>query len=233
MQRISSFWNFLIPDSRIIVKKAAADQARTVLVLGWGGCKPHSIQKVVDFYAEKSSVHCLAFIMPLGIPHFARLALLRPIILELQKLKQQGSNSVSVHAFSNNGTWSYATLAATIERESLREQVPRFDRLVLDSGPQLFHHDIGMHEEVRIFARVLTSVALGKPVYHHHVVTPVIKTALYLTAVFHRFVRFLQRFVPLNIVPPYLEMNEYLRDRAPVIPTMFMFSKVSDDLSNL
>ena len=213
---------------------------RAVLVLGWGGSKPRSISRIADFYAERG-VDTVSFIMPLVIPHFARMALLRPIVLHLQQLRGQGVESFDVHAFSNNGCWAWATLsdmldgpatattaattAASATASATALGVPALGRLVLDSGPQLFYEDIGIHEEVRVFSRVLTSIVLGRAEYQHAIVTPALKLLLYCTSTFHRIIRLVQQFVPwLNIVPPYLQMNHYLRDGMPAVPTRFMYS---------
>ncbi len=202
-------------------------QARQgVLLLGWGGSKPRSMAKVSEFYSNRG-LPSITYIMPLGIPHAIRLSLLRPIIFELQGLKEQGIESICIHSFSNNGAWSYASLIDMIEREDLLHTIPKLEKIVFDSGPQLFYEDIGILEEVRVFGRVLTSVVLGRAQYHHTWVTPLLQSLLYPTCFLKRIVNRLQQILPANlhIVPPYLEMNCYLRDKSPTIPILFMYSK--------
>jgi len=205
---------------------AAQPAVKNVIILGWGGSKQRSIAKVADFYAERG-VRSMSFIMPLGIPNFARTALLKDIVTEIENLSHAGVKDVSIHLFSNNGTWSYATLMELISARNatLATPLPKVDRVVYDSGPHLFYEDLGLHDEVKMYSLVATSIVLGRAQYEHPVISPLLKGILYVIDSIHRVIRLVQDVIPaINLVPRYVEMNLYLRDKSPAIPHLFLYS---------
>jgi len=244
----------VFPDCRLIVQapivsKGTASAAiasgappiKNIIILGWGGSKQRSLAKVADFYADRR-VRTVSFIMPLGIPNFARAALLGDVIEEMERLSHGGVKDVSIHLFSNNGTWSYATLMELINSRNAKLgtaaattavpphlPLPRIDRIVYDSGPHLFYEDMGIHDEVKMYSLVATSIVLGRAQYEHPIISPLLKGALYAINSVHRALRLVQEHVipSLDLVPRYVEMNLYLRDESPAIPHLFMYS--SDD----
>ena len=231
-----------------------APSAKHILILGWGGSHLRSMEKVSDFYL-KQGISTTSFIMPLGIPHFVRMALLEEVVKTLPKEIDKDANSswarlqpLYVHAFSNNGIWSYASLCMLLDTQQHGGQIKAsstttdtgvhhnkhnqhalpVQKLILDSGPHVFYTPWSMSEEVYVYARVITSVILGRAQYEHSLISPIIRSILYIGQIFHRIVRFVQYTVPvLNdcIVPPYLAMNVYLRDSTPMVPTLFLYSK--------
>jgi hypothetical protein len=228
----------VMPDCRLVLQAPrrsttsaaeppALQPVKNVIILGWGGSKQRSIAKVADFYAERG-VRSMSFIMPLGIPNFGRTALLQDIVAELENLSHTGVKDVSIHLFSNNGTWSYATLMELISSRnaSLASPLPRVDRVVYDSGPHLFYEDLGIHDEVKMYSLVATSIVLGRAQYEHPVISPLLKGILYVINSIHRVIRLVQDVVPaINLVPRYVEMNLYLRNKSPAIPHLFLYSK--------
>jgi len=223
----------IFPDCRLIVQiprvsAAPTSPAKNVIILGWGGSKQRSLAKVADFYADRG-VRTISFIMPLGIPNFVRSALLGDIVKEMEGLSQGGVKDVSIHLFSNNGTWSYATLMELIHSRNakLDTPLPRVDRIVYDSGPHLFYEDMGIHDEVKMYSLVATSIVLGRAQYEHPIISPALKAVLYVVNSVHRAIRTVQEHVmpSIDLVPRYVEMNLYLRDKSPAIPHLFMYSK--------
>jgi hypothetical protein len=232
---VTSVLNRVLPDSKLILRFAkkkshdSSSSSRHVLILGWGGSKQRSLAKVAEFYSDRG-VNTNCFIMPLGIPCFARLALVKNILNELEAITDQGGDKVSIHLFSNNGAWTFAHLNQLIDARNAQsakkhKPLPRIDRVVVDSAPHFFYKDLSLLDETRMYTKVLTSIILGKAQYHHVLVSPMLMGALFVLNIFRHALRLVQSLVPaINVVPDYVRLNLYLRDHWPQVPTLFMYS---------
>jgi hypothetical protein len=229
---IRKVFNILNKDSRVIHRKSDVPANGTdrphVLILGWGGSKARQLEKVAEFY-DKSGVDSTSFIMPLGIPNFAREALIQDLASNLPRHTSTGRiKQMYVHSFSNNGAWSYAALGM-LQDEAGVKILPGAEvvkGLIMDSAPHLFYEHWKLGSEVQMYSRVLTSVILGRAQYDHYIVSPIVRSLLYIASVFHRILRFVQEICPwINLVPPYIAMNFFLRDKTPAVPTLMMYSK--------
>jgi hypothetical protein len=225
---IRKFFNIFNKDSRVICRKSDVAQRPHVLILGWGGSKARQVEKVAEFY-DKIGVDSTSFIMPLGIPNFARVALVQDLALKLPRSSSGIVKPLYVHSFSNNGAWTYAALCM-LEDASGGKLLARAGAevvrgLVMDSAPHLFYEHWDIKSEVYLYARVVTSIILGRAQYEHSIVSPIVRCWLYIACLFHRVLRYVQLLFPwVNIIPPYIAMNIFLRDKTPAVPTLMMYS---------
>ncbi len=229
---IRKIFNILNKDSCVVYRRsdvpANGAQRPFVLILGWGGSKARQVEKIAEFY-DKNGVDSTSFIMPLGIPNFARAALVEDLARNLPRHSSTGKiKPMYVHSFSNNGAWTYAALCMLQDETGgkIISGAEVVKGLIMDSAPHVFYEHWDIKSEVHIYSRVVTSIILGRAQYDHYIVSPIVRSWLYIACIFHRVLRFVQQISPwINIVPPYIAMNLFLRDKTPAVPTLMMYSK--------
>lgn len=239
-----SVTKFLFPQYKAVRKgvvgSAKQAERKLVLLLGWGGSSQRNLEKVINFYSQRGC-DTISIVMPLGVPHAMRDVVVEDLASEIAAAnKGKGKDKdkdrkVLVHSFSNNGIWVYAGLQQKIAKS--QGKLPVIEKAIFDSAPYFIYEEVSMASEVAIMSRVLTSVILGKPVYQHPIVSPVVSCALFVCSVFYRTAFRIQTNVPFlhnKIVTDYLGMNNYLRDQCALPSSLFMYSAddklISEDM---
>jgi hypothetical protein len=122
------------------------------------------------------------------------------------------------HIFSNNGMWTMSSLLQ-------RKDSPAFDKFIIDSAPEFSYKDPPLDIQIGKLSRVVTSVILKRPQYEHYMITPLTKACFYILIPTWRLINTIQRLINVNILPDFTELNVYMRDNSPAIPTYFIYSK--------
>lgn len=194
-----------------------------VIILGWGGGRQKNLKKLINYYQSKD-VSVISSIMPQFVPTFIRSYYERELALAVRKIRSSDDppqSKLHAHIFSNNGTWAFSTL-------SRRNDLPSFDKLVIDSAPAFYYKRIPVPDEVNLLSRVITSVVLQRPQYEHYVSIP-IKAVLYVFIPTWRLTNYVQSFFGVDILPDYRELSCHMRDKSPTVPTLFIYS-IGDNL---
>jgi hypothetical protein len=224
------FLGRLFQDAVPLVHRPAESKGKVILLLGFGGSKRKNFAKLINSY-NSSGYTVISHTNPLLTPNFISDSFERQIGEVLQntinELETEYSTVVSsgrkvkipliAHIYSNNGTWVYASL---MKKCLIREA----DGLIFDSAPYLVYKHMSLYAEASIFTRVITSVVLGEAKYHHPLYSPIIRGILLPGFAIRRLLEHTP-FVNDFLLYDYLELNEYLRDRMPVLPSMFIYSK--------
>ena len=189
-----------------------------IVVLAWGGAKQRNLRKLLDYYRTKD-VTVVSCVMPSFAPSCVKCYFEQQIALSVQEIKAADNtmkeSNLLAHVFSNNGAWTFSTLCR-------RKDLPSFDKLLLDSAPAFHYQRLQLHREVNMISRVLTSTILQRPQYQHPF-DIFIKSILYLAIPFGGLMNHLTTY-GISVLPNYLELNRYMRDESPVIPTLFVYS---------
>jgi Eukaryotic protein of unknown function (DUF829) len=216
-----------------------------VLLLGWGGARISNLKRLESFYQSRQ-VPVISFIMPLGVPEAVRQHYVDQLIEAINahvsgqvgpaddtiKSKHNSStstctstceeNKIYVHSYSNNGTWTYASLLQ--RRHQLRNST--IEKLVIDSAPFFYYEELGIWEESRLLTRVMTSVLLQRPIYYHSVISPMltclIAVGLVVTNALEKGASL--TLGKLELKPDLIKLNRYMRDDSPKIPALFIYS---------
>jgi pimeloyl-ACP methyl ester carboxylesterase len=222
----------MIPGTRIaaklwsaapLVRRSESKGQPVVLILGWGGSTQKNLKRVINWWVSELGCTTISHIMPLSAPGFVRTSLEREVVdLVIQEREKSLNARFLVHCFSNNGAWSYAGL-------NLHPDFPSADGIIYDSAPLLHFENLPVIERSAIFSRVLTSVALSTPTYHHRLISPLLKMFLVPFMLTQDALLSAQQHLGLNLVPDLLKLNFYLRDHSPGIPHLFLYS-LGDEL---
>ncbi len=195
---------------------------KLVLITGFGGSNQKNFNKLVNYYTSRE-FSVVTFIMPLAVPLFVR------DLLELRlwkTIKEMNVENMYVHSFSNNGIWVVGSLLK-------QQELPQIQRIVIDSAPVFYYEELKVTTEVNVLSRVLVSVILKGPRYTHPIYTPITKALLYSMLYGSKLFSAIEKvFFPtlqLRFVPDFIELNHYIKDKFPVIPTLFIYSN-DDDL---
>ena len=191
---------------------------KLVLITGFGGSNQKNFNKLVNYYTSRE-FSVVTFIMPLTVPLFVR-DLLEARLWKI--IKEMNVKNMYVHSFSNNGIWVIGSLLK-------QHELPQIQRIVIDSAPVFYYEELKLNIEVNALSRVLVSVILKGPHYAHPIYTPITKTLLYLILYGSKFFRTIEKIfsptIKLRFVPDFIELNHYIKDKFPVIPTLFIYSK--------
>lgn len=187
-----------------------------IVLLAWGGAKQRNLRKLLDYYRTKD-VTVVSCVMPSFVPSCVKSYFEQQIALSVQEIKAADNtmkeSKLLAHVFSNNGTWTFSTLCR-------RKDLPSFDKLLLDSAPALNYQRLQLHQEVNMISRVITSIILQRPQYQHPF-DIFIKFILYLAIPMGGLT---SRLTGISFLPNYLELNCYMRDESPLVPTLFVYS---------
>lgn len=197
---------------------------KTVLILGFGGSKVRNFKRLEKFYALMD-VNTITFVMPLFTPKFLRTIYMQEVLRKVKDVVSgNNDDGLLVHSFSNNGLWAYGEYCVEAQMSADSKVTPR--RLIVDSAPHLFDFKHPpMSDEVYAYTRVLTSVILGKPVYEHSLVSPVLKAVLYLGIGFTRLCWSLFPRWSRLLLTDLSKLGVDLRDKSPRIPSLFIYSR--------
>lgn len=214
--------NYVLPDAIPKVQRSLVKNSNTkdiIILLGWGGAKQKNFKRILNFYQTRD-VTVVSCVMPQFVPTFVKNFYESEIARVVQKIKDDDMTLPSKlygHTFSNNGAWTLATLCQ-------RPDLPPFDKLLIDSAPAFSFKRISISEEVRIIARVMTSVVLRRPEYEHPVISPLVKSVLFIAIPIWRLTNVVQKVIDEDILPDYLMLNIFMRDKSPNVPTYFIYS---------
>ena len=216
------YGNFLVLQNSLKTHNVDNTIKKLVLVTGFGGSNQKNFNKLVNYYTSRE-FSVVTFIMPLAVPLFVR------DLLELRlwkTIKEMNVKHMYVHSFSNNGIWVVGSLLK-------QQELPQIQRIVIDSAPVFYYEELKVTTEVTVLSRVLVSVILKGPHYTHPIYTPITKTLLYSMLYGSKMFRAIEKvFFPtfqLRFVPDFIELNHYIKDKFPVVPTLFIYSN-DDDL---
>jgi hypothetical protein len=213
----------LYPDARIRVTSSSlsssisSNNEKLVVLLGWGGSVPRNLKKIEDFY-ESRDVKTVSFIMPLGCFKFVRDYLIDDLIHTINNNSK--NSSIYVHSYSNNGLWAYGELS-----QRLNELNGNIVKLVIDSAPHFIYEPVSIHVEATLLSKVVTSI-VSKGSYYHPIYTPVIYTSLVIMSSCSRLITEVCRLlnIPNIFIPDLIQLSKYLRDKTPIIDTLFIYS---------
>lgn len=210
-------YKFFFPHAQPIIKKGSKPDV--VLILGFAGSKPKNYRKIIEYY-ESKKVSIVLQVMPFPTFPFVRSKYEREIEISLKDViavSNNASPSLFVHAFSNNGAWSYASLS-----RSGRLPVPP-SKLILDSTPYIVGGSMTVLEQAKAVSRPITSILLqDNSCSYHPIWSPIITSVFAVTIHIHRFIEKHQG--KYRIVQDFMNLNRYLRDETPPIPALFVYS---------
>jgi hypothetical protein len=92
-------------------------------------------------------------------------------------------------------------------------------KMIIDSAPFLRYYQLSAFEEAEGLSRVCTSILLNKSIYHHYLITPVVKFSLLIYCTIMN----LANSVILN-EDSDRSNDLYLSDKTPNIPSLFIYS---------
>lgn len=195
------------------VGKGRGVNAKTVLLLGWGGARPRHLRRLEDWYTKELGLTCVSFIMPLWAPGFVRGALIKNVMTTLQEV----APIQHVHCYSNNGMWTCAELL---------KAGSTFPRLVVDSAPWFLYERPTVALEATLLSKVLTSVVTSGKI-EHAMISPILRVVLLFACSLSRLVEKLQNvMIPGKspFVQDLIGLSKYLRDHLDV-KTLFLYSQ--------
>jgi hypothetical protein len=203
---------------------------KVIVLLGWGGAKQKSLRRIVQYHNSKGAT-VVSHVMPIFVLRSMRSYYLSELLVAIAKAN--GGSDVSVdpianatatslhdpadceiiaHVYSNNGSWCFSDLIRSAD-------APRFSKVIMDSAPYFNYERKHIWDDVSYAAMVLTSTILRRPQYDHPFVTPALKIMLLPYLSLHRSLEARQYF------PSELDMNKYLRDNFPKVPSLFIYSQ--------
>jgi hypothetical protein len=213
------FTRLIFPNSLKIhnFDKDKSIDKKLVLITGFGGSSQRNFNKLVNYYTNREFA-VVTFIMPLAVPLFVRDILENRLFSTISQMKMK---NLYVHSFSNNGIWVIGSL---LKQQSL----PKIQRIVIDSAPAFYYEELKIDDEVNILSRVLVSVILNGPTYTHPFYTPITKTLLFSILYGSKFFTTIEKIffpvIQLKFVPKFIDLNYYIKDNFPIIPTLFIYS---------
>ena len=222
-----------VPNAELLSNQKFGTPKHVVLLFGWGGAKQRNLQKVIRYYMERNTV-VISSVMPMFVPGFIRhyielevLQCLRDEVLNADVNKdsiivQQDITTpiltpkrrLFCHLFSNNGSWSYASLCVKHKTEMLA-----IEKLVFDSAPALNYESPPITDQINGFSRVLTSIILRRSQYEHFPVSFIVKLFLFPIISFRSLLSTIFGYEPIIL------LSLWLRNHTPNIPTLFLYSQ--------
>lgn len=216
-------------DALPVVHRPSAPSNRVVLILGWGGAKQRNLRKLVQSYSDRG-VTSITMVMPLLVPELVRrhitaeaasmlateLKLLTKEPIVEDQCADKADGKYFLHSYSNNGAWTYATLLKQRQLPSMPSAV------IMDAAPFFMYEALPIIESAKVFSRVLTSTILKKDVYYQFPLSEVLITLNTVMFAAARLIIRVQGDTP--IIPEMEKMCVYLRDSAPAVPTLFLYS---------
>jgi len=239
MRLLTKLVSWCFPDAEVVVNRVAGKAARrdrVVLLLGFGGGSKRFLKSFSDYHnAEGRST--VAFTMPMSIPPTARRWFEDRLAEKLHEVRLQEATlagnahtsvKISVHSFSNNGSW---VLGQLHRRRLLSSE--HLSEIIIDSAPQFWYHLMPLSREVEVYGKIATSVLTSRrgqqPCYWSPVITPVLWVPIFVSCAISRVLTLLSSALPLSLqdilATDFVGMNRYLRDEFPRVPTLFMYSE--------
>jgi hypothetical protein len=186
-----------------------------VLLLGWSGSQQKHFNKHVKYY-EDLGMSTLTFIMPPGIPLFARDWLESYVATLLtREMKLTPERKFVVHSYSNNGMWAAASM---LQLKLIRSP----DAFISDAAPKFWYEELPIWAGSASLARVFTAIILNKNEYYHPFLSPLLTSTFALVSFLHRFIQ--HRQGRRRVVMDVEGVNRYARDSLPFPSSLFIYS---------
>ena len=209
-----------------------------VVILGWGGAKKRQLEKIRRFYNDEMGVDTIVQVMSFPAPSFVHAhfedsicelidkhyasCLVAPCIEKEVHTTTRTLRHPMLHVFSNNGSWSYASLCQ-------RSDFPRPKAVIFDSAPHFIFNRADVLTQKDDLTRVVVSIILQRAQYHHAVLTPLLTPVISVLLYLSEFVLRVQG--SYRIVPDLVSYSLFLRDESPIVPSLFIYSS-GDRLCN-